>query len=340
MPSFRQYALTFFLFYLVSCGLGYAALKRYDPRRADGLSDTAFYYQSVVNDPRELGRENIRSRLLVPVVAKPIYWIARRYLSSIDPALFALLLVNSFFCALTATILVSLGQRIFEGPAVALLGGALYLLSFAIANFYVAGMVDSAEACLLVGMTWLLLSNKWSWLPLLGAVAAVAKETFLPLGAVFALGWLLAERESRTTRWIKIVWVSTFVLVASLGLSLVYFVLAGRSLWPWQIAANVHIQANFAQAFLKPFTAASFWCFFTWPLLFGVWKLRALPRPWLAAAAMGTLAALLMSAWKDSGANAARPIFNVVGPMLSLSVAILISGTSEVKQASPNNHAY
>jgi hypothetical protein len=51
--------------------------------------------------------------------------------------------------------------------------------------------------------------------------------------------------------------------------------------------------------------------------------------------------ALLMSAWRDAGANAARPIFNVVGPMLSLSVAILIAPTSDtpLKREAVNDDA-
>ena len=331
MHSLRHHALFLFLFFLISCGLGYPALKRYDPRRIDGLSDTALYYQLVVGNPRNLVRENMRGRLLVPFVAKPIYWVARNRLKSIDPALFGLLLANSFFCSLTATLLVSVGLRIVANQATALLGATLYLLSFAISNFYVAAMVDSSEACLMVALTWLLLSNRWRWLPLLGVVGAVAKETFLPLGAMFALGWLFMENERKIISWTKLGWVLIFALADSFGLTVIYSILARQLVWPWQVAADVHTQANFAWAFLKPFVTPGFWYFFAWLLPFGVWRLRALPRPWLAAAAMGTAAALLMSAWRDAGANAARPIFNVVGPMLSLSVAILIARTSETK---------
>jgi hypothetical protein len=328
MHSLRQYALVWFLFFLASSGLGYAALKRYDPRRIDGLSDTALYYQVVIGNPRSLGRENMRGRLLVPFIAKPVYLVARNYLKSTDPALFALLLANSFFCALTATIIVSVGKRILADPIVALLGATLYLLSFAIPNFYVAGMVDSSEACLMVALTWLLLADEWRWLPLLGVVGALAKETFLPLGAMFALGWLFATSFRQTLRWTRVGWVLIFILAGSIGLTVLYSVLAGSLVWPWQVAAHLYAGVNLARALVKILTTPGFWYFFAWLCPFGIWKLRSLPRPWLVAAAMGTAAALLMSMWRDVGANAARPIFDVVGPMLSLSVAILIARAS------------
>jgi hypothetical protein len=323
MESLRQYALVWFLFFLASSGLGYAALKRYDPRRTDGLSDTALYYQIVIGNPRNLGRENMRGRLLVPLAAKPVYLVARNYLTSTDPALFGLLLANSFFCALTATILASVGKRILADQPVALLGATLYLLSFAVPNFYVVGMVDSSEACLMVALTWLLLADKWRWLPLLGVVGALAKETFLPLGAVFALGWLFATDFSRSLRWTRLGWVLIFILADSIGLTVLYSILAGTLVWPWHIAHS-YAGVNFAIGLVKILITPNFWYFFAWLLPFGIWKLRSLPRPWLVAAAMGTVAALLMSTWRDIGANAARPVFNVVGPMLSLSVAILI----------------
>jgi len=331
MHSLRQYALVWFLFFLASSGLGYAALKRYDPRRIDGLSDTTGYYQLVISNPRSLGRENMRGRLLVPFIAKPIYLVARNYLKSIDPVLFALLFANSIFCALTATILVSIGKRILADQAVALLGATLYLLSFAIPNFYVAGMVDSSEACLMVALTWLLLADKWRWLPLLGVVGAFAKETFLPLGAMFALGWFFAAGFRQSMRWTRLGWVLIFILTGSIGLTVLYSVLAGSLVWPWQVAVHLYTSVNFARALLKILTTPGFWYFFAWLCPFGIWKLRSLPRPWLIAAAMGTVAALLMGAWRDAGANAARPIFSVVGPMLSLSVAILIARTSETR---------
>jgi len=325
MHSLRQYALLWILFFLISAGLGYAALRRYDPRQTSSLSDTAAYYQLVIGDPRNLGRENMRGRVLVPFVAKPFYWIGKSYLKSIDPVFFGLLVANSMFCALTATILFGVAGRVVPDRTVALLAATLYLLSFAIPNFYLAGMVDSAEACLMIGLTWLMLTGKWRWLPLLGLIGALAKETFLPLGSVFAVGWLLATSYRGAINWKNTGWVGAFVLTTALALIVLHSMIAGHLTWPWQIAAHMYVGANFAAAFLKTFTAPGFWYFFVWLLPFGVWKLRSLPRPWLVATAVATIAALLMSAWKDVGANAARPVFSIVGPMLSLSVAILIS---------------
>jgi hypothetical protein len=61
-----------------------------------------------------------------------------------------------------------------------------------------------------------------------------------------------------------------------------------------------------------------------WLLPLGVWRLKGLPKGWVAGAAAAGLAALAMGAYDDALGNAARAVFSAVGPMLSLSAALLL----------------
>jgi hypothetical protein len=68
----------------------------------------------------------------------------------------------------------------------------------------------------------------------------------------------------------------------------------------------------------------NFWYVFGVLLPFGVWRLRQIPRAWVVASACGTFVALTLGVYKGSAGNVARPIFNLIGPLLSLSTALLI----------------
>ena len=92
--SIARILLLWSLFFLISLGLGYPVLKRYDPRQAKGLSDTSIYYQLVVNDPRSIGRPYMRDRVLIPFVAKPFYLLAKNRLDRVEPVFFGLLIAT------------------------------------------------------------------------------------------------------------------------------------------------------------------------------------------------------------------------------------------------------
>jgi hypothetical protein len=55
-----------------------------------------------------------------------------------------------------------------------------------------------------------------------------------------------------------------------------------------------------------------------------VWKLGRLPRTWVVASISAAIAALAMGAYDDALGNTVRPLFSALGPLLSLSVAILL----------------
>src|SRR2546428_6658143 len=73
-----HWILRWTLFFLICLGLGYAAVERYDPRTTPGLSDSTLYYRLVAGE--EVQGRDMRFRVLVPYVARPFYWLARRKL--------------------------------------------------------------------------------------------------------------------------------------------------------------------------------------------------------------------------------------------------------------------
>jgi len=69
----------------------------------------------------------------------------------------------------------------------------------------------------------------------------------------------------------------------------------------------------------------NFWYIFGWLLPLGIWRLRCLPRTWVLASASAAFLALLMNAYySGQPGTAGRAMFSVGGPILSLSVAVLL----------------
>ncbi|MGA9584763.1 MAG: hypothetical protein WBQ95_05500, partial [Terracidiphilus sp.] len=187
-PPLRHRVIPWTLFFLVCMGLGYPTLNRYDPRSAPGVTDSKGYYSIVVGGT-DAGDES--HRVLVPYLAKPIYWLTNNRLRTWNPVFFSLLIVNSIFTATSAFLLVVVGRRITGDYSTAMLAGFVYLADFAVSNFNLSGMVDSAVNCLLMAIVWALLSERWWLLPVLGLLGALAKETFVPLSLALTFSWWL-----------------------------------------------------------------------------------------------------------------------------------------------------
>src|SRR6266511_771903 len=130
----RYFLVLWPLFFVICFGLGYATLRRYDPRTTDGLSDVSKYYAIVTGANTSNFKEMFRCRILVPYIARPFYWFAQNYLHTWNPGFFGLLMANALCCATTACFLVSIGNRLFNDPGTALFAATLYVLNFAISN--------------------------------------------------------------------------------------------------------------------------------------------------------------------------------------------------------------
>ncbi len=310
--NFGQRALLWLLFFLISLGLGYSTLNRYDPRKSGGTFDVGVYYDIVTGRAPLQTSEDPRGRVL-----------------SWDPALFGLLMANGIFTATTACLLVSVGYRLLADYATALLGATLYLLNFVVANLNMAGMIDSGEGCLLMAMVWSLLADRWSLLPLWGILGSLAKETFAPLSVVFAFGWWLAEARWSRPQVSRLIWICALGVTGLITVTIVMSSASAGLIWPWQFALHMHSGGTsgvgFLAGLLRSILDRTFWYVFIWLLPLGVMQLHQLPRSWVLASALAFSAALAMGAYNDALGNTARALFNVAGPILSLSSAVLLT---------------
>jgi hypothetical protein len=317
--SFRIWVIRWLLFFLISLGLGYAAVQRYDPRQTEGLSDAAVYYRIVINQPVE-ARE-LRFRVLVPYLARPFYALANRFLSEPRSVYLALLIANSIFCATSACLIVLVGLRLSANPAIGLLGATLYLLNFAVTNLYLPAMIDAGEAFALLGLTVTLLSRRWRWVPIWGALGAVAKETFVPIATVFALTWWFVAYRKHAERWRRLVPVLLLILSAAVVMIVLRLIFA-EFIETSAILEQTHASGSGFGGRLGVFFSPTVWYVFIWLLPLGAISLNKLPRPWVVASILAAVAALILGMYRDIGGNVARPLFSILGPILSLSTAM------------------
>jgi len=320
--------LLWLLFFVICCGLGYPTLSRYDPAHTEGLTDSIVYQQMVVGSPAPRSRvEVFGGRVLVPYTARLVYSVVGSHLNTWNPVALSILLSAALFCATTALLLVILGRCVVGNLNISLLAATLYLLSFAIPNLQLAGLIDSGESLFMLALAWSLISRKWWLLPVWGAGGVLAKETFLPFAAVFAIVWWLDSERKYSQSPAAPVWISGMILLSVITLVLIRLALFGHAVWPWQIAASMNSRTNFLISLWNCISDRSFWYVFVWLLPLGVWRLGKLPRSWVMASIITALVALLLGAYNDMAGTVARPIFNILGPMLSLSVAMLIART-------------
>lgn len=334
-----QWTIRWLLFFLIGTGLGYAGVERYQPRTTPALSDAALYYRLVAGE--EVQGRGMRFRILVPYVARLFYLLSKRFLDEERSISLALLIANAIFCATTACLLVSVAIRLTANITVSLLAACLYLLNFAIANLQLAGMIDAGEAFFMMALTWSLLFDRWWLLPVYGLFGALAKETFVPLAGVFTLGWWLSSRRKISDRGAKLFWTTAMVIVgtATIVVSRFSFVTgdgplscAGRRGISFVAGGMADIGLFFTNPgpgylsrLINTLLSRTFWYVFVWLLPLSLPGLKRLPRAWVIAGVLGGVLALGFGLYKNIEGNVARPIFDVMGPMLSLSASIWLS---------------
>lgn len=323
----RERILLWPLFFLICFGLGYPTLRRYDPRRTAGLTPDSEAYYALVSGAPEVAPGDLTHRVLVPYVARPFYWLARERIGAWDPGFFALLVSNSLFLAITACLLVSIAFQAVGSYSTALLSGTIYLLNFAVPNLDLAGYIDSGEACLLTALVWALHIRRWPLLPVLGFLGALAKETFIPLSVALAVGWWIAEGRRIGLRNSLPAWIGAMAMSGFIAFTATTSLVSRYT--PWSFALAMHAASGshyfYFAGLLRCILDRTFWYVFIWLLPLGLWRLNRLPQPWVVGSSLASVTALLMGAYNDAGGNTARAVFSVAGPLLSLSVAVLLT---------------
>lgn len=317
--SARKAFLLGLLFFLISAGLGYPILNRYDPGKLSGTSD-AVEYRADVSSPLSV----FSYRPFVPALAKPFYWIANGRSGSWDPALFGMLMATSILTAATAVTIIAIGIRCSLSYATALIGALLFLVNFAVPNWNLAAYVDSGEAFFLALVAWSLLSARWYLLPLWAVPGTFSKETFAPFAFTFAIVWWLADRPLRFGR---LLWIAALGLLACVSVLFEFASLGGifSGAAHYTSAMAAYTSVGFFHGLLLCLTAHELWFTFIWLLPLGLLGIKKIDRRWLLATTATFVLAVLLGAYNNAQGNTSRALFNIAGPLLSLSAAALLT---------------
>jgi hypothetical protein len=325
MKPIREFLVHWLLFFWICFGLGYPVVVRFDARRV--TPDAIDYYKLVTGKVSDAG-DLLRYRALVPWVAKPFYYLSRGRIRTWNSDAFGLLAANSLFTASSTCLLLSLGRKYVASRGTALAGTLLYLLDFTMPNRQLGlGMVESGEGFFMMALFWLLDRRSFALLPIVGILGALAKESFVPMCAIALAGWAFQERGSGRWKLRETIWAVAMVLAGLVTIVVFQWSVTGRVIWPWEFAGSLREDSQGLVAGLVDcLTDRYFWYVFAWLLPLGAMRLRRFPPAWIWASMGGVAASLAMGAWNYAGGNAVPSIYNSMGPVLSLSAAVFLSG--------------
>ncbi len=311
------------LFFLISAGLGYPTLNRYDPRAA--LPDAAAYAQMATSGASSVST-HLRYRVLVPSLARAVFSVAKGHTGSWDALMFSFLVVNAALVATAAYLILCLGRNLLN-DSVALLAATLYLLNFAIGNLHLAGLVDAAEACFLMAIVASVLWNRWWLLPVWGVLGALAKESFIPFSITMVLAWWVTSGEKKTAR--AFFWIALTALAEIAVFAVVHYTVSGHATAPWAFAAQMNSPSGYLANLWNSLVDRNSWYILIWLLPLGLAGTKQLPTEWKAAALAGVGIAIVLNAYhstvRGGGGGLGRYIFNIAGPLLSLGAAAFLS---------------
>ena len=314
--------LLWVLFFCFCVTLGYPTLNRYDMRKS--APDVISYYK-MVTQAEPLTSEDVPFcyRILVPTVARPFYYLAKGRFHTWEPVYFGLLVSTSTFTASATFLLFLIGLRVLRQPTLALLCCALFLLNYVVADLWLDGLVDSSEGFMMLALTWCLFNKKHWLLLLLGVFGVLAKQSVLPFSVVFAgVWWLAEERSKRSFRTLAAI--GGMAALGSISLMVDYWWVGGTAQTPWG-AAKWWNRYSLWHNFNALATDYRFWYAFVWIVPLGVCHLRKLPRQWVLAATATVGLALALAIYTDLGGTVNRPIFNIIGPLLTLSTTTYLA---------------
>lgn len=312
----RRYALIGALFFLMALSLGYPSLNRYRPGDTH-LGDSQYYTEMVEEDIRDLPPNYWHFRILVPMLAKPFYWLAKGRVGTWDPTLFGLLVANALFVAATALVLMRIGAVTSGEQGVGFLTGLLFLCQFNVTNLYLAGLVDSAEVFLMVTLIWTLMKRRWLALPLLGVVGGFAKETYIVFATIFAGSWFVVSEWRSWFRPLPLAAICAMAMGGLVTISLLRHAIAPDWVQPWNLGKEfLHFDTDIPSEMISLIFSRAFLYTFAWLLPLGLLGLRTVPAPWKFASTVTFFLVLLISASAPVGANVGRPLFAAAGPIL------------------------
>ncbi len=243
--------------------------------------------------------------------------------------MFGLLIVDAFFTAATAMLLLVLVFRMLGSYQIALGSALIFLLNFAVSNLRLAGLVDAGEGFFLMLMVWALFDEQYWLLPICGALGAATKESFVPFVIVFTVSWWIYSRKVTRTPLMTAGWIVSSWAAALASLALVQWHVRGTFKSPATFGTEMHQNPAHLHHLLTTLADRNPWYVFFWLLPLGLIKLKQFPRAWLVATAATGVTVFALDAYVSAdprigAGSVGRAMFSVAGPLLSASVAVLI----------------
>ena len=318
--SVPRLGFLFCVFLLIALGLGYPVLNRFDPRQTPGLSDVRSY-AALVRGERNPGPAHLQFRVLIPFMARPIYHLANGRIGTWDPVMLALMAVDALFVAATALLIVVLGDRELCDWPITLVASLLYFLNFSVPNMRLAGLVDAGEGFFLLALLWSLSQQKFRFLPVIGVLGALTKESFVPISIAFSAAWFICRREPNSQRpaglWITSSWLASLIAIvcAQRGIS-------GRFVSPIAFGASLHDNRDYWHHFVFSLWDRNLLYVFVWLLPTALPALAKFPKSWLVpTGAAAAMVFVLDGYYGGAPGTVGRELFSVAGPVLCLSSA-------------------
>jgi len=325
----RYYLVIWSVFFLIAIGLGYQSVTRYDPAQSSFIDDSKIYSEIVLNGSQGITSDHRSTRLLVPFLARAVYSLIEGNIGLWNPVQFSLLAVASFFCASIVLMMISICKLLFEDERVGIIAGLIFYANFSISNLYLSGLVDSAEAFFLLCVIYALLHKKLILLPIIAILGTLSKETFLPVGSlIITIWWLYEMCIDKKINYRNLLHIVSFILISSV------IVIALKSYSLDKLTLLLEFSEGMKKESFSSFdrilvAIRRFSYAYIWLLPLSLFRIKLLPKPWLLSAIISSIMILLMGWWIGaSGAAISRYMFNMVGPLLSISIAILILDTN------------
>jgi len=164
-------------------------------------------------------------------------------------------------------------------------------------------------------------------MPICGALGALAKETFVPYSIVFAIAWWLSPRRRERRNPAETSAPLSTRLAACLAFAALESALSGHMVLPWQFGVSLRASGGHLDALRANILDRNLLYGFVWLLPIGILRLKQLPRPWIVACAATAVAAFALVAWYGAmPGTAARALFSIAGPLLTISASVYLSG--------------
>lgn len=183
-------------FYLALClilfALGYGFFNN-TANHLESDSDAMFYLFMAENGHSPDATDHRAGRILMPKMVSVVYKYLHGMVGSWDSLKFSFFVINSFFMILSIIFYQKICRFFGFSNLLIKVSGLIFITSFSSTNYFLRASVDPGEILFLAALTWLLLSNRLSFTPLIFIFGVANRETFLAVGIALFIADLTYE---------------------------------------------------------------------------------------------------------------------------------------------------